>query len=148
MFDPAEGDGSIFDTLTEAEQKSTAHSLFQQHLRRLPAHEPHDVPVDTQGKVRTFEHRLLVRISVSNSGQTETLVWMKALPVVPEVQQVFFNQIQDGVDPNPHIVALMQRKHGRNYKNKTENRGKCSDHGSSSTSVLCIRPPFTLKLLQ
>lgn len=42
MFHPAEGDGSFFVALAEAEQKGPGLFLLQQGLRSILVHEPHD----------------------------------------------------------------------------------------------------------
>ena len=44
MIDPAEGYSSVYDALTEAEQKGPGLFFLQQGFCFLPAHEPHDGP--------------------------------------------------------------------------------------------------------
>ena len=122
VVDPAERDGSFLVALAEAEQEGPRLFSPQQLICFLPAHEPHDVPETHTGTtwqpVRQLRSKVTwTEISLSTWLLSEDDVIIIhndtlrcVLPVTPKIHQVFLDQIQDSIDPNPGTFILTSRK--------------------------------------
>lgn len=95
MFDPGECDRSLSAALAEPEQKRPWTPVAQQSLLPLFADEAHDGAADGQGA--THSHNSLLHMF----SKVDLRVWMNISPVVPQGQQVSFNEIQDSFNPQP-----------------------------------------------